>query len=342
MQSARGQWQINESKQTIDELLNDETASTTTEPIRQKLKLVQKVRHFAIHELALPETDSFTEYADLKRDYAIKNLFAAAEFSTQLYTWCYPVIGCASYRGYFDEDMLARDIKRLQQDNYETYIAKIPAYSTLGWFDDPVLNTFIQLPDEQLIALIIHEIAHQQLYIDGDTDFNESFASAVAQAGLKRWFQSHHETRQFQQYLKKKAQKEKLNQLIADIRDDLATLYQQPLSVQTMRQRKQLRLQQAINEYETLKARAAVPDGYSSWFASNLNNAKLGSVNSYQIYVKAFLAILAAEHDNFSAFFQHAAILAELPPANRHQCLLEWTQFAQDKEAVISENCRLQ
>ncbi len=351
IQSAQGQWEITQKKQDINSLIATDTYPAEKSPdskkqlkpvnfsLQSQLAIVQEARQFAIRELQLPETQSFTEYVDLQRDFVVKNLFAAEEFSTELYSWCYPVIGCANYRGYFDEDMLKVYEDSLKQQNYDTYVAKISAYSTLGWFDDPVLNTFITRPDYQLVSLIFHEIAHQQLYIDNDTAFNESFASAVEQAGLERWFQAHTNNGQLQRYHREKQHKKQVNRLIGEIRHDLDNLYRLKIPATEMREKKSARLQYAITQYNQLKKSTSVTTGYDNWFASGLNNAKLGSISSYTVYVDAFLQILKANNDVLPDFYSHVARLGKLTPAKRKICLELWSPAKADTRTVMPEYC---
>jgi len=355
-QSAQGQWDITQGKHNIDELiLQHEHAHPTktdltelkarptlsqAQKLNTQLKLVRTVREFSVKQLHLPQTKSFTQYADLGRNYVVKNLFAATEFSTELYTWCYPVIGCASYRGYFDEDMLNEYKAELAQQGYDIHVANVSAYSTLGWFDDPVLNTFVYRPEYQLVGLLIHEIAHQQIYIDDDTNFNESFASAVEQAGIQQWFDMHGKPEQLQLYQKAQQDKRTIIRLITTIREDLKQLYQQKVSDNEKRSRKQKRLQLAIKQYDDLKATHHLGNHYDNWFAQGLNNAKLGSMSAYTIYVDAFLAMLSASDNRFPRFYAHVASLAELEKTQRHECLQAWSQRALDNQYPIDKHCR--
>jgi len=341
MQSIQGQWEISSNKIPIDDYLNDTVSPdhTVDRQLKQRLKLVRTLRRFAIDKLQLPETGSFTDYVDLKRGYVLKSLFAAAEFSTQLHHWCYPVIGCASYRGYFDQSMLAEDEKQLQQQGFDTYIADVPAYSTLGWFDDPILNTVINWPDYQLAGLIFHELAHQQLYVKGDTTFNESFASAVAQAGVILWLQARHDTETLRQYAARQTQNNQAFALIKTLQDHLNRLYQQKLSDTEKRQAKQQLIDQARQNYRKLKANTESFSRYDNWFASRLNNAKLGSVNAYAHYKTAFLAILSASNNDFDLFYQRVTTISTLNKQQRSQCLDSWSQ-QQPNSTALPDECR--
>jgi len=316
-QSAGGQLDIIHRRAPIGELVEDETQDPQ---LRARLQRVAQFRTFAIERMSLPETGSYTGYADLERDYVVKSLFAAPEFSVELHQWCYPVVGCASYRGYFDTELLANDDELFRAQGFDTYIALIPAYSTLGWFDDPILNTVIEWPDPQLAGLIFHELAHQKLYVEGDTVFNESFATAVEQAGVELWLEESDNTALISHYQTRRARQRKVVELIEQTRGELDELYRQDMNRNTMRRAKQQQLEMAQKRYRALRGKWENDPGYDDWFAGELNNAKLGSVSAYHACVDAFLALLGEEKYNFDAFYQRAATISALdPPARRER-----------------------
>jgi len=317
-QSAGGQMDIVQRRQAIDALIADERRDA---PLRERLEHVREMRAFAIDELGLPDTGSYTQYADLGRDYAVLALYAAPAFSTELKTWCYPVVGCAAYRGYFDRAMLERYAKQLKQQNYDVYIAAVPAYSTLGWFDDPLLNTVLDWPEPQVAGLIFHELAHQQLYVEGDTAFNESFATAVERAGVERWLQRHDGPAAVQRYRRRWEERGQVVQLIAQARGDLQQLYARQVSPADMGLAKQQRLDRLRQQYAELRRSFGADPGFDAWFGGELNNARLGSVAAYNKYVDAFLALLAEQHNDFRAFYARAAQMGALPQQQRVQSL---------------------
>ena len=194
--NANGHLSVMNQRVDIEELLADDQLDAK---LRARLQLVQEIRRFSIKRLDLPANDSYASYVELDRPYVVQNIFAAAEFSTRLYEWCYPVIGCAGYRGYYDEVRMLAYSEDLKSRGLEVYIGKVSAYSTLGWFDDPVLSSFIDWPDYRLAGLLFHELTHQQIYIDNDTRFNESLASAVQQVGTELWLKSRNESDQLDQ-----------------------------------------------------------------------------------------------------------------------------------------------
>jgi len=317
-QSAAGQVDIAQRREAIDALIADAHQDTG---LRERLELVRDMRAFAVSELQLPDTGSYTQYADLGRDYAVLALYAAPEFSTELKTWCYPVAGCAAYRGYFDRAMLENYARELKQQHYDVYIAAVPAYSTLGWFDDPLLNTVLDWPEPQMAGLIFHELAHQQLYVKGDTAFNESFATAVERAGVERWLQARHGAVAVERYRRRWRERDAVVQLLADARSDLAQLYARKLAAPELRAAKQQRLDSLRRQYRELRQSTLVDGVYDALFAGTLNNARLGSVAAYHTYVDSFLAMLAEQQGEFPAFYAEAARMAALPPDKRRQSL---------------------
>jgi predicted aminopeptidase len=317
-QSAGGQLDIVHRRQAIDTLIADENRDAQ---LRTRLQKVREIRTFAVEELGLPDTDSYTQYADLGRDYAVLALYAAPEFSTELKTWCYPVVGCATYRGYFDRGMLTAYTEELKQQNYDVYVAAVPAYSTLGWFDDPMLNTVLDWSEPHMAGLVFHELAHQQLYVKGDTVFNESFATAVERAGVERWLQTHGSQADVARYRSYWRHREQVVQLITATREDLQALFRQDMPAQALRLAKQQRVQALREQYHDLRQTLDGDPGYDSWFAGEINNARLGSVAAYHAYVDVFLAMLAQQHGDLQAFYAEAARTAEMPADQRGQYL---------------------
>ena len=183
-QSIDGHFAMLRAARPIPEIVAD---PGTAEPLKQRLQRAQQIRAFASRELGLPENGSYRSYADLQRPFVVWNVFAAPELSLDLKQWCSPVVGCATYRGYFERDAAERAAVELRAEGYEVNVAGVPAYSTLGWFSDPLLNTFIGGTEGQLAGLVFHELAHQVVFVGGDTTFNESFATAVEREGVRRW-----------------------------------------------------------------------------------------------------------------------------------------------------------
>ncbi len=187
-QSIQGHLAVMEAARPIPEVIADPQAPP---PLKQRLERAQQIRRYASAELALPDNRSYTQYADLKRPYVVWNVFATPELSMTLKQWCYPIVGCAGYRGYFERDAAEQAAGELRAGGYEVHVSGVPAYSTLGWLPDPLLNTFIGGTEGQLAGLVFHELAHQVVFVGGDTTFNESFATAVEREGVRRWLQTY-------------------------------------------------------------------------------------------------------------------------------------------------------
>jgi predicted aminopeptidase len=317
LHTIKGHISIMQEKQDIDEILQDETIP---ERLKQRLRLVQDIRSFAFAELKLPASDSFTEYADLKRSYVLQNLFAAPEFSIQAKQWCYPVVGCAGYRGFFDQQRQDEFVSELREQHYDVYVAKVSAYSTLGWFDDPVLNTFVKWPDGFLAGLIFHELAHQQLYVDGDSRFNESFATAVQHAGVEKWLQQQGLKQPLERYRQRRVNRQKVFDLIKQARIDLQQLYQRDMTDEEKRQLKLEYLQDLKRRYLEFSESIQHNDGFQRWFEGELNNAKLVSISTYNDWVPVFEAILAQQQGDFAAFYKEVLRISELPRQQRQSC----------------------
>ena len=321
LHSVRGHYAVMQQKKDIQQLLEDETVS---DQLKRRLRLVQDIREFAFSELGLPRSDSYTEYADLKRSYVVKNLFAAEEFSVAAKQWCYPIVGCAGYRGFFDEQRLQAFVEDLQQQHYDIYVANVSAYSTLGWFDDPVLNTFINWPDERLAGLVFHELTHQLLYVDGDTRFNESFATAVQQAGVEKWLQKQGQSDRLKAYREWRVNRQKVFDLIKQARVDLQQLYLLEIDDAEKRERKASYLLKLKQRYRLFSESIGHSDGFQRWFEGELNNAKLLSVSTYYDWVPVFSQILAYQQGDFAGFYEQVKRLSRVDKIQRQQCFNDW------------------
>ncbi|MGD8351097.1 MAG: aminopeptidase [Gammaproteobacteria bacterium] len=322
-QNARGHLAVMDQRVEIPDLLADKTID---QHLRERLLLVQEIRDFSVERLALPDNGSYHSYVELGRPYLIKNLFAAEEFSTRLRQWCYPIIGCASYRGYYDEERLREYVEQLVADGLEVYVGKVPAYSTLGWFDDPVLSSFIDWPDFRLAGLLFHELTHQRIYIEDDTTFNESLASAVQQVGTRLWLQSLHRDGELAELSTWMNYRSEVISLIEATRGRLAALYGQDIDDSMKRERKAAIFSEARRDHDAIAAKHGVKGGFHQWFANGLNNAKLGSVSAYNAEVPAFVAILQALDQDFSVFFDYVEALAALDEDARDACLGAWSK----------------
>ncbi len=319
-QAAAGQWQLLQARRPATVILTD---PATPPELRRRLLLAQDLRRFASTELALPDNDSYRLYADLQRPYVVKTVFAAPELALEPRRWCFLLIGCLSYRGYFDAEAAQRLADELRQAGDDVYVADVPAYSTLGWFDDPLLNTFVHWPTARLAELMFHELAHQRLYIAGDTAFNEAFATAVGRLGAELWLAQHGTAAEREQYAVDHHRRRQFQQLVAASRESLAVLYAADFSDAEKRTGKQRILTQLREGYQQLKQSWDGYAGYDRWFGQDLNNAKLAGNSTYHRLTPAFEALFEREGRNFAAFYQAAERLGQLPPAERAAQLQE-------------------
>jgi predicted aminopeptidase len=284
--------------------------------LREHLETARALRHFASAAMALPDNGSYRYYADLRRSYVVRNVFATPKLSLELRRWCFWVVGCVSYRGYYDADAAQQFADRLQEQGDDVYLADIPAYSTLGWFADPLLNTFIHWPAGRLAELLFHELAHQRLYIRNATDFNESFATAVGRLGARLWLARYATVQAQAAYETSLCRFETLLDLIATTREALSRLYAAPLSPAAKRVGKHRLLATLQADYRRLKRQWDGDAAYDAWF-QQLNNAKLAALATYTRFVPAFEYLFAATGQDFPTFYQIVQDVGALPAAQR-------------------------
>jgi predicted aminopeptidase len=316
-QSMKGQFEVLHKRQPINDLLQNNTISNE---LRNKLNTVVLLRNFSVSELALPENNSYRTYADLKRKYVIWNIFANEEFSLESLNWCYLIVGCLSYRGYFSKSKAEYYATQLKQKGYDIYLGGVSAYSTLGWFDDPVLNTMLQWNESYLATVMFHELAHQQFYIKDDTEFNESYADAVAHIGVMRWFEQKQNKTQLLEYQQYQQRENAFVELVIRYKSKLQILYQSSEDEEKKRKRKKEIFQSMKNEYKKM-TESWGKNPYEKWFSSELNNAKLASVVTYRKYVPAFLDIYAKLKNDLSKFYSFTESLSNCKPMKRKEIL---------------------
>ncbi len=298
----------------IDEQLGRDAVPAA---LKAKLQAALRIREFASRELALPDNGSYRSYADLGRPYALWNVFAAPEFSLEPVTSCFVLAGCVSYRGYFREAGAQAEAAALRARGYDVHVGGVPAYSTLGWFDDPVLNTFIQYPEAGLARLMFHELAHQLLYVKNDTRFNESFAATVEQAGVERWLAHSRNDGDRAAYERLQRIRNEFVALILKYRATLEEYYRQGLPADAKRLGKARLLAEMDEEYRRLKVSWGGFAGYDRWFSGKPNNATLVSVALYTELVPAFRALLLREGGDLPRFYATVRALAKEPKDER-------------------------
>ena len=305
----------------------DEVAQTATDALlKERLARVQAIRAFASRELALPDNGSYTRYADLGRPFVVWNVFAAPELSLTPRQWCFPIAGCVNYRGYFAEADARAEGARLAATGDDVYVGGVPAYSTLGYFDDPVLSSFIGYREPELARLLFHELAHQVVYVKDDTAFNESFAVAVEEEGLERWLAAQRQRPDAAQLAADVARSARLHAdfraLVRRTRDRLAALYGGGLPETEQRAGKAAAFADMRVEHERMKAAAGGAPVFDRWFATGTNNAGIAAVSLYADRVPQFRALLAAEGGDLPRFHARVKALAALPKAERDAALL--------------------
>ena len=322
-QAAQGQMSLLLARESIADRLSQ---PSIPEDERRKLKLVLDARAFAEETLLLEAGDSYLSYVELERPFVLWNVFAAPEFSTSPLNWCYPIAGCVSYRGYFTETAAQRAAAGLTVDGFDVYSGGVDAYSTLGWFADPLTSSVLRRSEHGLAALLFHELAHRRVYLPGDTTFNESFATFVEQEGMRRWLlvnsqvnsQTGSQESVAQQIATEDAIQVQFVALVTAYRDRLTSLYAESLEPAPMRTRKEAIQQELRDEYAVLRQQWGY-SGYDRWFAGPLNNAQLATVASYNDLVPAFAALLEEVGGDLQQFYARVAALAELPAGERRQ-----------------------
>ena len=318
MQAARGQLSVLGKRVPIEQVIED---PATSDELARRLELIREARAFATDELGLPDNDSYRSYSDLERDYVVWNVSAAPEFSVAAKTWCFPVVGCVGYRGYFSQAAAERKAEQLERRGYDVFVGGVTAYSTLGRFEDPVLNTMLRWQDNRIVALLFHELAHQVLYIKDDTTFNESFASAVEEFGIQRWLEKRGEAGRFAGWRRQHGLQNSMTGRVLAAREDLEALYASALPHEEMRAQKHERLELLRLELrEILDAEGVTaPD----WLDTPLNNARLANWAAYESRVPAFRQMFVDCGGRLECFYAESRRLSELDEPERNRELDE-------------------
>jgi predicted aminopeptidase len=284
--------------------VEDWLADPATPPeLKQRLQTARRIREFASASLKLPDNRSYLAYADLERPFVVYNVFAAPELSVEAKRECFPFTGCVSYRGFYAEQDARAHAEKLRAQGFDVYVGGVPAYSTLGWSDDPLLSTFIRYDDAQLARLLFHELAHQVAYAKNDTTFNESFAVAVEEEGVKRWLQAEGRPAELARFRAVQARKRELAARVAEVRERLELVYRSSLP-------REAQLEQKRAEWQRL--RLSFPG-----IPAEPNNAFLASIAVYTELVPAFERLLA-ESDSLESFYRQVKELAAAEPSKRN------------------------
>ena len=314
LQAAHGQYEVMRQAVPISAVLADAGTSSAT---RAGLERVQAARNFAVVELGLPDSRSYRSYADLGRPHVVFNVVATDEFSVEPRRWCFPVAGCVAYRGYFDEQRARDYALKLSIRGDDVSVGGVPTYSTLGHLPDPVFGPMLQWRETRLVGTIFHELAHEQLYFKGDSEFNEAFASVVEQAGVRQWLEMSGRQAELDHVRLEALRELQFSELLRETRSRLAALYRTGLDADAMRSEKQREFGRLKFAYEQLRARWGGYAGYDGWFTRPLNNARLAAVATYRDCMPGLQRMLD-EARSLPAFYERMAELGRLSPQQRH------------------------
>lgn len=316
-QAVNGQMWVLGARQPIARVIDD---PATPEPRRERLRVALAAREFASRELGLPDNGSYRQFSDLGRGYVVWNVVATPELSLTPRRSCFPVAGCLDYRGWFNRDRAEQHAARLRAAGDDVFSGPVDAYSTLGWFDDPLLNTMLAWSEADMVAIVFHELAHQRVYVPDDSRFNESYATAVETEGLRRWLAGR-EPAAYALWQASRDQSRQVRALLADTRRTLADVYASPLSDDAKRVAKRDALDAARARYRALRDTEGWDRRHDGWFGERLNNALLAVLHTYHGWVPAFQALLAARGGDFAAFHAEVERLGGLPAAERQAAL---------------------
>jgi predicted aminopeptidase len=316
-QGIRGELDILDRAQPIPAVI--ETTSDAT--LKRKLERSIAIRDYASRELALPDNGSYRKYADIGRRFVLWNVIATPELSLEPRQWCFPIAGCVNYRGYFAEAAAKKEAAQFAAAGDDVHIGGVPAFSTLGYFNDPILSTFIRYPDPEVARLIFHELAHQVAYAEDDSVFNESFAVLVEEEGVERWLAAQKDPALAAQFASTQRYREGFQELVDRTRTQLAALYASSASVEDKRAGKAAAFAQMRADYATLKAQWGGSAGYDAWFTQGPTNASLAAVALYSRKVPEFRALLGAEGGSLPRFYDRVRELARMPKEERNRQL---------------------
>ena len=304
-QAISGHLRLMRSQVQITDLLND---PNTDPELADRLRQTQQIRRFAREKLGLAVDGSYSRLAITAKEAVTWNVVAAAEFSVQPRMWCFPVAGCVAYRGYFDQRRAQQFAHKLETKSFDVMIIPAIAYSTLGWFEDPLLDTMLRYSNATLAGIMFHELAHEKLYIRGDTRFNESFANFVETTGVHRWLAAADRAADIEQWEEKRRAAVQFNRLLQETREELQAVYSSGQGVESKRLEKRRIFDALRTQYQALVAQEwKGVDYFADWMAGDLNNAHLALMDSYEGGICAFAALYEEAGRNLERFFALAA-----------------------------------
>jgi predicted aminopeptidase len=313
-QSAEGHLSLMSKRRPISGVIDE---PTTPAGLRAQLEAVTAIRDFASRSLGLPDNGSYRKYADIGRPYVVWNVVAAPEFSVDPKQWCFPIVGCVAYRGYFVESRARRFAAGLHAKGFDVVVGGVAAYSTLGHFDDPILSSMVGWNDVELAAIIFHELTHQLLYVPNDASFNEALATTVEEEGVRRWLQQQGRDKDLADHLVQHSRYLEVIALMNETRRRLRTLYAEDLPLPSMRERRRSTLEELHRAYAALKAPWGAHAPFETWFAEGINNAHLASIATYYTCVPGFERELREVGGDLPAFYRRVRRLAKLDRRER-------------------------
>ncbi|TPI82655.1 aminopeptidase [Mesorhizobium sp. B2-8-9] len=318
-QSLEGHVEIMAARKNVGRLIRD---PSTPQALRAKLTSASAIRRFATEELALPDNNSYRSYVDVGRNNVTLAVFAAPQFSLAPITWCFPVFGCVPYKGYFSRKDALESAAELQRQGLDVYVSGVTAYSTLGWFSDPLLSTMLRQDDTYLASLIFHELAHQKVYVNGDSAFNEAFAVSVETTGTRKWLRATGNRAGLRSYEIDRKRKAEFLGLLSKTREELRQVYGSPRSPQQMAAAKAAAIDRLRMRYRQMRDRRwAGYRGYDAWFDSPINNAKLAATAVYGEQVPAFLRLFDLCSGDYPRFYASVRRIGKLPAPSRAEAL---------------------
>lgn len=318
-QSVEGHVQIMAARKNVGRLIRD---PSTPEALRAKLASASAIRRFATEELALPDNSSYRSYVDIGRADVTLAVFAAPQFSLTPITWCFPVFGCVPYRGYFSRKSAAESAAELRRQGLDVYVSGVTAYSTLGWFSDPLLSTMLRQDDTYIASLVFHELAHQKIYVNNDSAFNEAFAVAVETSGVRKWLRATGDRAGLRRYETNRKRQADFLGLIAKTRNELRQVYGSPRAPEQMAAAKAATIDRLRMRYRQMRHKSwAGYRGYDAWFDAPINNAKLAATAVYGEQVPAFLHLFDLCSGDYPRFYAAVRRIADLHEPSRAEAL---------------------
>ena len=317
-QSISGQLQLLRAQRDFSDVYAD---NSIPGDIKDRLRRISEIRHFASAYLLLPENDSYLKYADIGRRYIVWNVFATPELSLSPHQSCFYIVGCLSYRGYFHREDAVSYMNQLQNKGFDVYLGGVSAYSTLGWFNDPILNGMLERSDIELARLIFHELAHQRLYLRDDTEFNEAFAEAVAQIGVDAWMNVHDSGEARKEFTSGLSRENQFNELVLSYRNQLESLYSSDLTDEQKLKNKQMIIATMQLDYRKLRESWGGNGEYDNWM-KEINNAKIAAVSTYQSLVPDFMHFYRLLGEDLDKFYTQTEALADCSKTTRRKILV--------------------